>query len=525
MSPKTHPGAVEKIDLFLLLLVVLFLYFLLFKLPFHPFFLESDQLVFLYNADRMMQGEHMYSDFFQFTFPGGQVLYYLLFLIFGTKFWVLGFATILVGATSFWVCLRVSKQLIRGPLAYLPALLFAFFGLRWFGLDGSHRMFSPLFVLCAVWILLKGRSYLHLAVAGLFCALASYFTQQRGVVAVAALILFIFVDNYSLGWQLKRFFKETLVILMSFAITLLVICSYFIATAGFSTFIWSTLIYPATYYHFHEQNNPGVFFINLGKAFADTGAGIGPLFIIVPILFYSFLPLSIIAFFIVFWRNRRKHDWEFWRGPVLVAVVGAFLVLSTTAPSYSRLFHISAPPLILLFWMLGYFALFRNSQRSLATVVAAGLIVFSMLQAYRIQTHWDYLEIDGPRGKVYAPRDEPTERYLWLKDHTKPGDYVFEVYEPFVYFPLGLHNPSRFTQIVPTEYTRPEFVSGTIEDLQKNKTKYILWDNTYNKPEEERALGDHTGPLADFVQMQYSPIGKIYKIDGHPIQIWEIKAK
>ena len=524
MPAKTLPATVEKIDVVLLLLVILFLYFLLFKFPFYPFFMEADQLIFLYNADRMMHGEQMYLDFFQFTFPGGQVLYCLLFFIFGIKFWVLGFATIFMGAISFWVCLRVSKHLIDGSFAYLPAVLVAFFGLRWFGLDGSHRTFSPLLVLFAVWILLKGRGYFHLAVAGLFCALASYFTQQRGLIAVTAVILFLIVDNYALGWKWKRFLTESLAVCSGFAITLIISCGYFIATAGFETFVWSTLIYPSTYYHFNEQNNPGVFLINLGKAF--SGTGIGHTLAILPSLFYaSIVPLSIVVFLSVFWRNRLKHDWDFWRGPMLVAIVGGSLVLGTTAPSYLRFFHISALPLILLCWMFHYYAVFEKRQKFLVTVVTAGLLVIAVLQAYRIQTHWDYIDIDSPRGKLYAVKDGQIGRYLWLKDHTVPGDYVFEVYEPFVYFPLGLRNPSRFTQIFPTDYTRPEFVTGAVHDLTKNPPKYILWDNSYNMPDEQRIPGDHTGPLADFVQLQYAPIGEVYEIDGHPIQIWEKKTE
>ena len=130
--------------------MVVFLYLLLFKLPFYPFYYETDTLIFLENADRMTRGEMMYRDFFQFTFPGCQVFYYVLFLIFGPQYWLAGAAAIITGAGSFLVCLLISKQLIKGPYAYLPAITYAFFGLRWFGLDGSHRVFSPLFVWIAL---------------------------------------------------------------------------------------------------------------------------------------------------------------------------------------------------------------------------------------------------------------------------------------------------------------------------------------------------------------------------------------
>src|SRR5690606_13127069 len=113
-------------DLFLLLATVVFIYILLFKLPYYPFYFEADQLIFLYNADRIMAGEKMYLDFFQFTFPGGQVLYVILFSIFGLHYWVLPLATLVMGIASFWFLLRSSKLLIDSVYAYVPALLFTF---------------------------------------------------------------------------------------------------------------------------------------------------------------------------------------------------------------------------------------------------------------------------------------------------------------------------------------------------------------------------------------------------------------
>ena len=509
-------------DLFLLLATVVFIYILLFKLPYYPFYFEADQLIFLYNADRMMAGERMYLDFFQFTFPGGQVLYVILFAIFGLNYWVLPLATLAMGAASFWFLLRASKLLIDGVYAYIPALLFTFFGFRWFGLDGSHRTFSPLFVLIAVYILLRGRTLTHLAAAGFFCALASYFTQQRGLVAVGSIGLFLLLDNYKRGWQWPAVIKESAALGGSFVISLAAMLAYFIVTAGWDNFVNATLVYPGLYYHFHEQNNPGVFLINFQKAWALPG--ISGKIAFLPALFYGFaVPLAVVAFLITYFRRRKLHDWEFWRGPVLVAFVTGFAVLSTTNPSFLRYYHMSAPSLILIGWMLHYYDVFGERRRQLITAAAAVLLLFAAFQAYRIQTNWDYLEIDAPRGKVYAINMDQIHRYHWLQERTRPGDPVFEVYEPFVYFLLGLRNPAGYTQIVPSDYTRPEFVQGALTDMRSDPPKFIIWNNNYNKLDAERDPGDHTGPLAEWVQSEYRPSSPVYNIAEQPIQIWERK--
>jgi len=520
MQSRSVWTSTRNVDLYLLLAAAVFIYLLLFKLPFYPFYQESDQLIFLYNADRMMHGEYMYRDFFQFTFPGGQALYFLLFSIFGINFWVLPFATLLMGVASFWVLLRASKLVVNGPYAYIAPILFIFFGFRWFGLDGSHRTFSPLFILIAVWILLKGRSLWHYAAAGSFAALASFFTQQRGLVALASFCVFIVVDNFYRSWKWKRVFTETAVLVGSFAISIAAMCSYFLVTAGFDVFINSTLLYPSRYYKFHAENNYGVFFLYLENAF--NVSGIGPILAIFPSLFYSFaIPLSVLIFVLVFWRKRIEHDWDLWRGPMLMFLVTAFAVISTTNPNYLRYYNLSATSLILIAWLLEYFNVF-GKRRTLAVIGFSWiLLIFAAFQAYRVQTNWEYLEINAPRGRVYSANIDRMHRYIWLQEHTKPGDPVFEAFDPFVYFLLELRNPSRFTQIYPTEYTRPEFVTGTVDDLRADPPLYILWDNTYNKSDNERLAGDHTGPLADYVQKEYEPVGPIYEIDNKPMQIWE----
>src|SRR5690606_20534590 len=55
-----------------------FVYCLVFKFFATPILFEGDHLIFLYDADRMLKGDVLYRDFTQFTFPGGQFVYYVL---------------------------------------------------------------------------------------------------------------------------------------------------------------------------------------------------------------------------------------------------------------------------------------------------------------------------------------------------------------------------------------------------------------------------------------------------------------
>ncbi len=507
-------------DIAALAAVGVFLYLLFFKLPFTPFYLEDDHLIFLDNAARMLGGERLYIDFFQFSFPGGQVFYLLLFAIFGVKYWLLNFAIVATWTLTFWLALRISKRVIDGPLAYMPPMLFAFFGLRWFGLDGSHRSLSPVFIWIALLLLLWARTPILLALAGALCAASAFFTQQRGLVAAVAIAVFVAVDNYARSESLKKTVKDVAIVGISFGVTLAALCSYFIATAGLGNFLASTLEYPSKYYHYDPSNNPGVFLRHLRYTFSSEALTLE----FVPALFYAFgVPIALIVFFAVYLRYRKQHDWEFWRTPMLVAILAVFLVLSTTAPSQVRYFPIAIPSLVLTFWLVNFFGVLKRYQLLLVRIACLCLIAVSAFLLIKIQRRADYKSLTTTRGTMLYVQSDAMERYAFLNEHTKPGDFVFETPFPCVYFMLDLRNASRYSQFVPSEYTRPEQVFAAVNDLEITRPRYILWSGKNNVLDAERQKGDNLGPLSKYILDKYEPVDLTARPQNPSIEIWQRK--
>ncbi len=477
-------------DIILLLIAAITLYFSLFKFPYYPYFVEGDSLLFLTAADRMLQGEYLYHDFFEITFPGTQVFYASLFLVFGIKYWIVGLAVLIAGVSYFWITLRISRILIDGSLAVIPSVLVIFFGFRLLSLDGSHRIFSPVLVLLAVWILLRQKSAGYIAAAGASCALAAFFTQQRGVLAVAAITVFLFLHNRFTDGTWRRFLLDSSILISAFLITLAALLGYFIATAGLEVFVNSTFIYPAKYYSTDPQNNFGALYSSLSDIYASDKTTLRTWFF--SALFHSLAPACAFAIFaIAAIKQRLYKNWERWQGVTLVALVGAFLYFGTTGPHVLRLFNVSAPALIVAVWLLHQFDFFRRSQTILAVALSFVLIALSARQIIQIQSHDTELEIDSPRRKVFAPRSPQVIRYAWLIEHTQPGDYAFEAWPGYIYFLPGLRNPSPYGPILPTDYTRPEWVTGTVHNLKTRPVRYVLWDNSYNKPDSLRDVSDH----------------------------------
>lgn len=498
----------------------LFVYSFLFKFPFTPFLRDSDQSIFIYEAERMLNGDVMYRDFFQFTFPGTQAFFAGLFSVFGVRYWLVAAVTLAIALVTIWLMTKIAERFLPTPLSYFPGLLYIFFGFRWFGIDGSHRMFSPIFILLAIWLLIKGRSAFHLIASGASLGVCSFFTQQRGFVVLLALIAFLLLEKVfdRRGW--REFLKDAALVGISSAITLCLLCAPFVFAAGAENFFSAAFVYPYKFYGYGHPNSFGVFFIDLQKAF--TINGVPDIIETAPVVFHDFIvPLASPVALLIFLIKRRLLDWGKWRFPVMVALVGLFLTISTTAPNQFRLFQISGPSLIVLVWLFHLAVNDIAVKKKIMAVAAAILVSLGATQAVRVQSYWQTVYLDTPSGRLAAIESPLSRRYEWLLKNTKPGDYIFEVYEPFVYLPLGLKNPTRYSQIWPNGYTRPEQIDEVIRDLTARPPQFILWDNDYLPTGNARADGDHTGPLADFVHANYRPVGEIYEMDGRPVQVWE----
>ena len=228
------------LDWLLVTAVALFIYLLIIKFPGTPIVYEGDQLIFVYEGGRILQGDVMYRDFFEFTFPGTQAFYALILFLVGQKYWILPATVIGIGVVNSVILIKISKILIPGAFRYLPPVLFMFFGFRWFGIDGSHRMMSPLFILLVILVLLKGQKPFHYVLAGTFCGFASFFTQQRGLAMMGAILIFLTIEVLMRDKDLKKALRSAYVLGISFALTITVLCSYFIFAGGWDNFLYST---------------------------------------------------------------------------------------------------------------------------------------------------------------------------------------------------------------------------------------------------------------------------------------------
>src|SRR5437016_3409738 len=178
------------------------IYLLTFIWPHPPIYQGDNAPVYLLNAVRMLEGQVMYRDFFQFTLPGTEIVYLVLFKTFGIRAWIPAALLVLFGVGLTWLSIVISKGLMTGASVFLPGALYLTFA---FGnaLDATHHWFSILLVVAALALLMQERRLMRILGAGALCGLATCFTQSRGLLAALSLAAFLLWEGRAkrLSWR------------------------------------------------------------------------------------------------------------------------------------------------------------------------------------------------------------------------------------------------------------------------------------------------------------------------------------
>lgn len=144
---------------------MLFLYLDIFVLPATPtWFGGRTQAIHSHNAARMLDGEMIYRDFFQYTPPGTELVYLALFKLFGVRAWIPSGVLVALGLGCALLSIVISRRLLPSPTCYLPGLLFLATAYQR-NLDASHHWYSVLAVMAALAVVIEQRTPRRLTAA------------------------------------------------------------------------------------------------------------------------------------------------------------------------------------------------------------------------------------------------------------------------------------------------------------------------------------------------------------------------
>jgi hypothetical protein len=489
-----------------LLGAALYLYLNLFTLHNVPYLHFGDQGFFWEYALRILQGDHVYRDFFQFTPPGADLFYLALFKLFGPSYAAANLGLILLGLALFAACFSVAHRILSRDQALLAAaaIIVLIFGER---LDGTHHWFSLTLSLCAVRVIMPDRTPLRIVSAGALTGLAAFFTQTTGAAALIALLLALLWEHFAHNKPGKETSKLIAVLATAFAFIWLALSAHFILDAGWHKFFYLQITYPHLYvlesHGFILPDTRSMMHLRALPRLLRQLFVYASLFIYAPILWHC-------------WRKRRASDPSQNMPIVLLAMLGLLLMLQMiTRSNWTRIYAVAPPALILLTWSIIRFT--SISFRRCATIAAVCVIVCLAIGQTHGRRHNGDKVATLLAGKAALP-PTPFEEYAWIAQHTHPGDYFFQANWMDVYLPLSLRNPVFAENILPNERTRPEWVALTIQQVDEKQVQYILWSPQWSDPvHADSPTSDHLEPLRAYIRTHYTRV----HIFSNRDEIWQ----
>ena len=468
--------------------------------------LSGDQLFFWMDGQRILHHELPYRDFFQFTPPGADLVYFAVFKVLGSRIWAINAVVLVLGVALCWVCFETARRLVSRGLAVLAALLFLTLIYSRL-LNATHHWFSVLAIMTAVVILMRGTNHRRLALSGALLGIATFFTQSHGVVALLAISLFLKSDI--VGLQSRRdFWNNEKKLLTGYFIALLSLNAYFIARVGLRQ-----LFYCQVYYVFRVMVRPALLGIPVPPSWQTPRLATLVYEYAQYFFVYAMLPISYV---LALRRSWRKPGNSALRQPevALLAMVG-FSLLGEVILSINwlRVYTVSMAGVILFIYLLNARVKARRYLLAAVWIAVAGLAV---QRVWSTQRH-DYGMAELPAGRCATDAAEH-EKLTWVMQHTKPGDFLFEAGWPGVYIPLALRNPV-FLDTAGTMLNQA-WAKQAVQQLDARQVRYILWVGRLDYPIDPRhprtAL---IVPLRDYLHASY----RVVHVFPDGEQAWERK--
>ncbi len=481
-----------------LLAALIFLYIILFTPPFIPTYLASDGTILISQAIRMLHGEVLYRDFFELVPPGTDLVYYVLFKLFGFHHWIHNATLLTLGMSFLWLSIVISRRVLPPHLVFLPGALFLSipFASR---LDGTHHWFSCLAVMSALAVLIDRRTPARLVAAGGLCGIATCFTQLRGLFGFLGLATFLCWEWRKRQESWKALCKNQFLLILGFVIAPAVVDGYFIWKVGLERFLYCTVVFGLKYYATLGGVN------TFWGALRDSVLPLDWQLLRYKLAFLFVLLVTPLCYLLFILRGGNEHaeapdahESRLW----LVAIVGISLFLSVAfTPSGHRIAPGMLPALILLVWFI---STLRRFRRTLVTLLWLGVLGSVLFGAYWRQAHWRTF-FDTPGGRIAVHDRDLAEKLVWLQARTHPEEYLFDTEWPIVNVALGLRNPTPITVLTDTDYTRPEQVEEVISGLEKHQVRYVLWsvDDSNALINGSLAPGNHLDPLRRYLRTNY----------------------
>jgi len=437
--------------------------------------LSADEGYIIYGAKRVLDGQIIYKDFFQFYPPGNFYLLALIYKLFGYSFTVARESAIIIDSLINVMMFYLSYKAFKAWYAIIPPLFFMILGFpNW--IQFSHYWTSELFFLFSLifflWYLEQKKRY-YLYISGFLIGITTLFLQMPGLYGGILLLMLLFV----LKFHNKDLWKLAINFTISAAVPLIIVFGYLEIKGAFLESIKQQVFvifntYPKTF-----AFNPLDFIFK----------GIYPLSIFIGVYFFG--SILTLIYFVVF----NKHT----RNITGIIIVGNIVLFLTIAHSMDLEHLLPNIPLFLIILILPFKELLDYTKQHsiplykvfyyLFGTIAVISVLWSLISIRsninRINTQAFHININGTSLWTFSEKQawEIKEFFPKVEEdlHGEKSVFVYP-YCSLIYTFLNFDNPT-FTEVFPVitnslnhyEYS----FNRAVQELIKNKTRYIIYCN------------------------------------------------
>lgn len=425
--------------------------------PIYSFNSNSGGL-WLDEANRVVDGDVMYRDFFEFVPPGVVYLNAAVMVVFGTRIAAFVYMAVALATLLTVLTHRLAVRLVGPGWRLLPPALFAAI-LCASDQIGDHKALTTLFGLTAVLLVAPSRSARRLFAAGACAGAAILCTTDVGMALAASLL-----GGLALGRVGRRGLAA---FTLGCSIPVGAVMGWFCLKAGLGTVFYDTILFPITHY---RRANPFVVFLDLGapreapRTLTRLALGLGCLASAFRVMRRS--PGALAG------GDARRESVDAALRLSGFAGVG-FAVAELQRSIYPlRLAASSALLIVPLVATLEDLSrgggLARRMSRALCGLLVLGSLWSSLGLVYRRQWERTYAA-EAHRAGTVLPL-VPLAQVTWIEENAQPGDVVFAF--PSLggtYFLSQTRNATSFSRLELGGLNPPEHVTRALSQIQEQR--------------------------------------------------------
>ena len=506
----------SRTDLVLALVTLLlsFLYLCIFRT--HTF-LDLDEGIILQGAQRILDGQVLYRDFFAFVTPGSYYLLALEFWLFGNTYLVAHTCLAMLGSIfapityllARRVCEREASLLVTGLMTVTAVpLVFAVL----------HNWDSTLWACLALYsaVRLQERPRAAWAFAAASCtSLTVLFEQSKGAGLLLGLAVGLLIPKFGTSDAELLNHRQIAGILAGLSWPFIVTFTYFGMRHSLGVML-ADWLWPLQ--HYSAANRVPWGYGNMSDEAQHIMFGTGPLaFRLFVMLVYSatfwvpLLPILGTALLLrlsyLKWRNKTMPPE--WRYYVLVSATITGLMLSVMVGRLDYFHFMFLQPLFFLglAWLLDGKSIRNKTFTTVAPVV--GLCVSLSLLAEASQLLFQAgtgQPVFTRRGNItMKKRDEVIER---VQDFVVPGERILIYpYLSTYYYLTETYSPTRYEYYQPGMHTFQQ-LDEMVAEFSANPTRFVLYEPNFAEHIHEAwpntpAAALARDPMADYIRHEY----------------------